>query len=157
MPETRRRWRNINRFQDTHRRDLEQAEEYFVIAHDLRNPVLLSSTWLRYHGVLSCHGGIEIHVNHQLVRDHSNRVRTAVVSYHAQITEFEVVHIVRYDNAHDYPDHPDAFHKHLFDAAGKPAGVEHIGRDNFPTLRQVIDEVFNWWKANRDDPRYYPK
>lgn len=64
--------------------------------------------------------------------------------------------ILRYDNAHDYPDHPDAFHKHLFGAAGKPAGVQRIGQDQFPTLRQVIDEVFDWWKANKDDPRYYP-
>lgn len=156
MPGVNHDWQDIDRYFAIHENSLEQVEEYFIVAHDVRHPTVLDRTQVQFRGTLKCLGHIEIHLNLWLDRDSSDRVRGRQFAYHAQISKPRVVNILRYDNAAHYPDHPDTFHKHLFDAVGKQVGIEHIGRQDFPTLRNVIDEVFEWWKAARDDTRYYP-
>ena len=67
--------------------------------------------------------------------------------------------IFRYDNDHIYTRerYPDAFHKHVFSSrTWKEIEVVHVGRENSPTLLEVIDELHAWWLANRDDPLIYP-
>lgn len=155
MPGTNHDWQVMDRYFTIHERCLDQVEEYFVVEHNVRFPVTRSHTRIRFRGFLQCLGGIEVFIDLGLVRDKVDRVRGRRFTYHAQISTPQVITVLRYDNAPHYPAHPDAFHKHLFDASGNPAGVVHIGRRQFPTLRNVIDEVFEWWKANRDDPRYY--
>lgn len=52
---------------------------------------------------------------------------------------------------------PDAFHKHVFSKRSwRETSVEHIGREQLPTLLEVIDELHDWWVQNRDDPLVYP-
>ncbi|MGI8977576.1 MAG: hypothetical protein ACR2GS_12730 [Thermomicrobiales bacterium] len=38
----------------------------------------------------------------------------------------------------------------------RETSVEHIGREQLPTLLEVIDELYGWWILNRDDPLVYP-
>ncbi len=158
MPGENHGWMRLDRYLAIHQSCMDQVEDYFVVDHDLQAPSFVSLSQVRFTGVIPCHDGIEIHVDQILERDSTDRVRPSFYRYHVQFrvpVDIEplaprVVNILRYDNAHPYPDHPDPFHKHLFTSVGKPAGVEHIGREHFPTLRNVIDEVFEWWKERRD-------
>lgn len=155
MSPARHEWQDLDRYLQVHESSLEPTETYFVTENDLRVPVLLTPAEVHFRGVIRCLGDIEIHTRIWLERNRRNQIRGISFRYHAQIGRPRVIPILRYDNADHYPDHPDAFHKHLFDATGKQVAIEHVGRDAFPTLRNVIDEVFEWWKQARDDPHYY--
>lgn len=124
-------WLNIDRYVLIQERCLEQVEEYFVGNHNVRLPVLVTPTDVEFRGVLQCLGDIEIFIDLRLDRDGADNVRNRRLTYHAQICIPRVLRILRYDNSEHYPDHPDAFHKHLFDPAGNPSGLQHIGRDHF--------------------------
>ena len=68
-------------------------------------------------------------------------------SYHAGIEGSAERPIFRYDNAHDYPGHADAHHKHHFDHTtwtrlGPP---EWIGQVDCPQLIDVLSELEDWW------------
>lgn len=56
--------------------------------------------------------------------------------------------IFRYDNAHSYPGHPDAFHKHQFDPATwqQADWPVWIGRAQWPSLGDVLEELRQWWE-----------
>lgn len=157
-------WMNLDRYLAIHERCLDDAEEYFVVRHNLYEPIVRRADFIRFSGTMHCHDGIEIHVFLELKRDARNRVRGRRFQYHAQLRvppsndvgAFHIVNILRYDNASHFRMHPDAFHKHLFADDGTPIGVEHVGRQNFPTLRNVIDEVFEWWQAHRGKPPLVP-
>lgn len=76
-------------------------------------------------------------------------VRIAECKYHAGILGDSARTVFRYDNAHPYPEHPDSFHKHVFDATtwqqvGMPIW---IGRENWPQLSEVLEELREWWES----------
>lgn len=153
-------WMDLERFLAIHERCMEDVEEYFVLSHDLYGPIVRRADLVRFSGMMHCLDGIEIHVFLELRRDERNRVRGRRFQYHAQlrippdndVDAFRIVNILRYDNASHFRSHPDAFHKHLFADDGSPIGVEHVGRQDFPALRNVIDEVFEWWKVHQGKP-----
>jgi hypothetical protein len=98
-------------------------------------------------------------VDNRLEQDRRHRVRSVVFRYQAQFADPPHRRIFRYDNGHIYSreGHPDAFHKHIFsNRTWRETSVEHVGRDQFPTLLEVIDELFDWWVQNRDAPLVYP-
>ena len=100
-----------------------------------------------------------LHVSIALERRPDDRVRGVFYRYQAQFADPPLRQIFRYDNAHIYTHeaHPDAFHKHVFnDRTWKEIDVEHVGREKFPTLLEVIDELYDWWLQHRDDPLIYP-
>lgn len=153
-------WMDADRYVQIHQSCMDQVEKYFVLDHDLHRPSFVSISQIRFQGIIHCNDGIEIHVDEVLLRDRRNRVRGYVYRYHALIrmesridpAMSHVVNILRYDNADHFANHADAFHKHTFTADGDPDAVQHIGRQNFPTLRNVIDEVFEWWKDHQGKP-----
>lgn len=96
-------------------------------------------------GVLACAHGLEISVAKALeVRgDHG---RTFKYSYHAAFSEPHR-RIFRYDNAHPWPHHADAHHKHHFAPPGspEPGTVTWLGYDRWPSLYEVVQELCDWW------------
>jgi hypothetical protein len=83
--------------------------------------------------------------------DHDIVVQTYLYSYHASVRGHGA--ILRYDNNHG--GHPDSHHVHRCewrndddDDAGR---VVWIGEDAWPTLGDVIQELMDWYYANRDD------
>jgi len=68
--------------------------------------------------------------------------------YHAAFADPHLA-IFRYDDAHPHPGHPDHLHKHVFDPPGAPdpGTVVWIGRDNWPTLFDVVRELEDWWET----------
>ncbi len=148
MPGVNHDWHDLEHYLAIHDRRMAEAEEYFVVSHDLHRPLVLSPTQLRFKGIIHCHGGIEIHVDKILDLDNRNMVRGRSYKYHAQISGSPVMNILRYDTAPHDRDHPDAFHKHVFDDVGNEE-VLHVGRQAWPTLAQVIDEVYAWWQDHQ--------
>jgi hypothetical protein len=88
-------------------------------------------------------------------------VQTYEYSYNASVRGHG--NILRYDNVHSFPGHPDANHKHEFDwRTGEelPGFPEWTGRDERPTLGEVMEEVERQYWNNLDDlpePDKYPK
>lgn len=142
-----------------HDRWIDSACSYFVVDPDVIIPSAISPTDVRLKGSLFCRGGLVLHVDILLERDARDRVRGLVYRYQAQFSGLPLRRVFRYDNDHTYTreGHPDAFHKHVFsDRTWREVEVVHIGRDRFPNLLDVIDELHEWWLANRDDPLIYP-
>jgi len=77
-----------------------------------------------------------------------NEIRMVKCSYHAAFGNPHLA-IFRYDDAHSRPGHPDRLHKHVFDPPGapEPGIVQWIGRDNWPTLFDVVSELQAWWET----------
>lgn len=149
----------LDRYLAIHDRHIDRACSYFVVDYMLAAPDILTPEVVRIHGDLFCHGGLAIHVDNYYRRDDRDRIRGHVFRYHAQFATLPLQRIFRYDNDHIYTreGHPDAFHKHVFSSrTWKEIEVVHVGRENSPTLLEVIDEPHAWWLANRDDPLIYP-
>jgi hypothetical protein len=83
--------------------------------------------------------------------DHDIVVQTYVYSYHASVRGHGA--ILRYDNNHGRSGHPDWHHVHRCDwrSDDDVGRVEWIGEDKWPTLGDVIQELMDWYYANRDD------
>jgi hypothetical protein len=115
--------------------------------------------WLR--GQIACLGDIVITVAKMLriVDAKKNRVLAERYNYNVHLSDGAL--ILRYDNAHSHPGHRDAYHKHVYDPfVGDVTGrVEWIGHDYWPTLADVIKEVYRWYGVNAsqlESPRTYP-
>lgn len=159
MSESNHNWLDFDRYFSIHDRWIERACSYFVDEPHLVAPDVITPRVIRIHGDLFCKGTLVIHVDNYLRCDNRNRVREVVLRYQAQFAELPLRQIFRYDNDHIYAreGHPDAFHKHVFsNRTWREIRVEHIGREQFPTLLEVIDELYDWWILNRDDPLVYP-
>jgi len=159
MPHSKHGWLDFDRYLSIHDRCIERASSYFVEQSTLVVPNIVAPDEIRIHGDLFCYGGLVIHLDNTLEMDQHNRVRGVDFRYQAQFQQLPLRSIFRYDNGHVYKreGHLDAFHKHLFnDRTWTEIAVEHIGREQFPTLLEVIDELYNWWVQHRDDPMIYP-
>lgn len=152
-------WLDLDRYLAAHDRMLDAASAFFVEDPTSVSPEFLFEGTLRIHGDLLCRGGLLLHVDKYFDIDDGNRIRGFRYRYHAQFAARPLRQIFRYDNDHIYAreGHPDAFHKHVFnDRTWKELEVVHIGREAFPTLLEVVDELYDWWLRKRDDPLIYP-
>ncbi len=144
MPERSLDWIAFDRYLAMHDRMVDRALSYFAVESMLVVPDMITPRLVRIHGDLVCRGGLVVRVDNYYRRDASDRIQGVVYRYHAQFIEPPLRRIFRYDNDHTYnrEAHPDAFHKHLFsDRTWREVEVVHIGRENFPTLAEVIDEL----------------
>ena len=151
-------WMDVDRHLAIHERCLDYAGTYFIEEPDSLVVDFLFTHTLRIHGDLVCKGGLTLHVDKYLEHDSKNQVRGYRYRYHAQFVDPPLRQIFRYDNDHVYvrEGHADAFHKHIFsDRTWKEIEVQHVGRENFPTLLEVIDELYDWWLRKRNDPLIY--
>lgn len=156
-------WQDLNRCLSMYDRWVDNACAYFVIEPNILVPETITPTRVRLRGKLSCQGGLDLHVDITFERDLHDQVRGRLYRYHAQFDHVRFARlplrqIFRYDNDHAYEreGHPDAFHKHIFsDRTWREIEVVHIGRENFPTLAEVIDELYQWWLEHRDDTLVY--
>lgn len=159
MPYNEHRWLSFERYLAVLDRSIATASSYFVERSNLVAPDIISPHEVQIHGNLFCKGGLVIHVDNSLERDQRDRVQGIDFRYQAQFADPPLRRVFRYDNGHIYAreGHPDAFHKHVFsNRSWRETSVEHIGRDQFPTLLEVIDELYDWWILNRNDPLVYP-
>jgi Family of unknown function (DUF6516) len=91
-------------------------------------------------------------------------VQTSYYIYNVSLRGYG--NVLRYDNSHDRPGHPDRHHKHQFNLTDEPSEPEEsgdvvwVGRQSWPTLGRVIQEVQEWYWLNRealDKPDSYPQ
>lgn len=138
---------------------MDKLRTYFVDRDTLEFGAL-NPTLLRLEGAIFCKGDIVLHVDKILERNASGQVRGVRYRYQAMFAAPPKREIFRYDNDHVYEreGHADAFHKHIFnDRTWQEIGPpEHIGHMNWPTLQQVLDELYDWWILHREDPLIYP-
>ena len=102
--------------------------------------------------MLYCEDGFELHVAKTQALDRGVRTPTVVTveySYHSLRREGDAVrNLFRYDNIHAQPGHLDRHHRHTFDAAGTEIEPpSSIGREHWPTLSQVIQELYDLWET----------
>lgn len=151
-------WNSYENYLAVHEKCMESLSQYFV-EWDSLSFVLLPPSRILLSGSVHCRGGLVLHVEKMLEVNERRQVRGLRYRYQAQFADPPTREIFRYDNAHDgYPGHPDAFHKHVFSPRSWKAAFppEHIGRANWPTLREILNELHQWWIDHRDDPRIYP-
>jgi len=138
---------------------MEECRSYFVEDDTLQFEVV-SRDRISLAGRIFCHGDLVIHVNKILELNSSHEVRGLLYSYQAQFVSAPERIIFRYDNAHTYSKegHQDGFHKHTFSFRTWKEIVPPtwIGRQDWPELSKVIDELYDWWIEHRDDPLIYP-
>ena len=111
-----------------------------------------TNTFVSWHGMRYCVGGIEIKVTKDQRADYRSgqlMVETAEYSYHAlRRIGTRVINLLRYDNAHEHPGHPDAHHRHSYDAEGDELEPPtHVGVDGWPTLGEFVREVYEMTQA----------
>jgi len=115
-------------------------------------------------GDIGCLGNITISVekylkvitpdatpDHVLAGDHDVEVQTYIYSYRAGVRGHGT--IVRVDNNHVWPGHPDEHHKHHCnwrsdDDSGE---VEWLGEERWPTLGEFVREVMEWHGTHREE------
>lgn len=141
-------WNSWDHYQAIHLRRINDYLDHFILSDRLR--ITQTRTVVRWDGVLYCVDGLEIHVTKLQDADlRAGRlwVRTRKYSYHVlQRVGRQVVNLFRYDNVHQQPGHPDAHHRHRFDAYGREIEPpEHIGETGWPTLGDILDEAHRWW------------
>lgn len=150
-------WNSYENYLAVHEKCMESFSHYFVEWDSLLfTPLPPSGVSLT--GSIYCHGGLVLHVEKTLEVNNRKQVRGLKYRCQAQFADPPSREIFRYDNAHDYPEHPDSFHKLVFSPISwKPVfPPKHIGIDSWPTLREVLDELHQWWLDHKDDPGIYP-
>lgn len=152
-------WNNLDNYLAVHDACMADLQEYFVEGHTLQIETVDQRT-LRLHGSVYCHGGLVLHVTKFLELNDAHQVRAFGYRYQAQFAEPPLRQIFRYDDAHTYEreGHEDAFHCHRFNVRTweEIEPPEWVGYANWPTLREVLDELYQWWIIHRDDPLIYP-
>jgi hypothetical protein len=129
---------------------LHDFEDHFLIANELDYELLPEHVhWL---GRLRCRGGIEIHVERLQRSFFKKGLRwVETVEYKYQVIQRradQTIELVRYDNQHTQPGHPDAHHRHRFDEFGvEIEPPEHVGRGGWPNLGKVLDEAHAYWRG----------
>jgi len=138
-------WQTWDAYQETHYSNLEAFPTFIL---DDRLSIEIGPVSVIWDGVLVLAGNVELSVEKvqdvMTRRDGRKAVRTRRYAYHATVAvDGRKRGILRYDNHHSHPRHPDAHHRHVRDAAGA-ARVEYVGAGNWPTLGEVIKELEGW-------------
>ena len=123
------------------------------VAFDETKFTFLTREMVLLFGHLGCSGGIVVGVEKYLQvsgeLDGSPLVQTSQYSYNVWLQGG--YNLLRYDNSHVHPGHPDKHHKHEFDWR-TGAELSHspicIGAAAWPTLGEVLHETRDWYYAN---------
>lgn len=142
-------WNSWDGYLGAHNGKLGTYRDYFLI--DDRLETLITRDVVSWTGELICTGGYEIHIRRLQVADHRNGVlwvKTSKYSYHAlRRTGDTTRQLFRYDNIHAHAHHADEHHRHRFDTNGREIlPAVHIGAVQWPTLGQVLDELYVYWQ-----------
>lgn len=142
---------DVDRFFTIHEESLRLLESWAIISNELGTIVDIDAGRIIIRGELRCQGDISLFVDMQLVVDKNRKVREKSFSYQAQMAALRIRQTFRYDNAHQYifKGHPDAFHKHVwnYETWQEIEPSAWIGRYHWPTLAQVVEEVWDWWQV----------
>jgi hypothetical protein len=144
-------WTSLDHYFHVHESHMQRfMASGFVLSHDLDTSPIPNGLILS--GRIRCQNGLFTDVRKVLVvEDRHGRpwVRTERYSYQAGLEDGENRPIFRYDNAHPYRGHADDYHRHRFDPTTweEIDPPEWIGRENWPHLSDVIDELHGWWDA----------
>ena len=142
-------WNALENYLLVHHRYLEIFRPYFIVDDDLHYGFLAEDLF-EIRGRVRCRDGLFVDVTKTLDVNERNQVRTISYSYHAGIEGRESRSIFRYDNAHRYTreGHRDEHHRHRFDPMTwqEIEPPEWIGREGWPHLSDVIDELRDWWE-----------
>jgi hypothetical protein len=133
-----------------HQGKLKDFEDHFLVEDRLSYDLLPNAVY--WHGSLACIDGIEILVERYqrcTFRGGRRYVETLFYKYEVlQRRDGRTIEIVRYDNVHLQPGHPDAHHRHRFDSQGNEIEPpEHLGRAGWPNLGQVLDQAHAYWRG----------
>lgn len=142
-------WNSLEGYLNAHHGNMRDFQDHFVVVDGVE--ILLSGPEaIQMEGRLHCKGGLFLDVRKTIQMNERRRVRAVLYSYHAGVAGEPERTIFRYDNAHPHPGHPDAHHKHCFDFETwieiKPP--QWIGHAGWPTLRDVIEELYEWWSEH---------
>ena len=139
-------WQEFQGYLSAHDGWLSRYNDHFLIENTLKIEVIDPRTLL-ISGRLRCIGDLFIDVSKTLEMNSRQQVRTVKYSYHAGIVGAADRPIFRYDNYHAHPGHDDEHHRYHYDISTwkeiKPP--EWVGHQGWPTLGEVIDELFEWW------------
>jgi Family of unknown function (DUF6516) len=130
-------------------------DDGFVVDHDVKATLLGDPPRLLVlRGRIRCQHGLFLDVLKELSIEHRSGkmyVRTEQYNYHAGIEGERDRAIFRYDNAHPHPGHDDPHHKHWFDYTTWESiePPEWIGRDNWPHLSDVLEELQGWYERGQ--------
>ncbi len=150
MPADRHGWNDLEHYIGIHFSCLSDFE-HFILDDGVIIAIAGPDT-VTVSGRLRCQDGIYLDVRKILELNERNQVRTSKYKYHAGIAGEGSRPLFRYDNAHGYgrAGHVDNHHKHVFDETGKESrDPEWIGRDRWPTMREVIVELEEWWLSHQ--------
>lgn len=145
-------WISLERFLHILDRQLEPLRvSGFVLEDELTLERRREPRALLLRGRVRCIHGLFVDVRLTMAtKDERARavVRILDYSYHAGIEGSADRPIFRYDNAHDYPHHADAHHKHHFDHATwkRLDPPEWIGEADCPQPIDVLYELEDWWR-----------
>lgn len=144
-------WENYQHVHDSYM----DSFSHFIEEDCLR--AIHTRTLVSWDGVLYCAAGIEIHISksQQVTERHGQlMVETTDYSYHVlRRVGRQTTNLLRYDNVHVQPDHPDAHHRHRYDPDGNEIEPPtHVGEEGWPTLGEVLQEAFDlmpFWEQHR--------
>lgn len=144
-------WNAWQSYLTIHDNWLLQYSPDFLLADRLMYEANETVVW--WHGELVFVSGLEIHVDKEQERRADAggpHVRTATYSYHVlQRKGVDERPLWRYDNTGKHG-HPDRHHTHYF----RPDGVDevtHLGEGGWPTLGNVVDDLYAWWRVHVRD------
>jgi len=147
VPGDRHGWNSLDGYLTIHDAQLRRLGEYFIDQADLAI-TFDDEDHLRIADRNHCQNGLFIDVTKVLRINERGQVRCEIYKYHAGMSGSTNRSIFRHDNAHVYAreGHLDAFHRHRFDdvTGNEIAPPVWIGRDNWPTLAEAVDELYEW-------------
>lgn len=141
-------WNPLENYLTVHHSYLDDLRGYFVVGDDLQYDFPVEDVF-EITGRVACRHGLFVDVQKTLEVNDRGQVRTVKYSYHAGVEGEKNRPIFRYDNAHRHPHHEDEHHRHRYDPSTWDEIVppEWVGRDNWPHLNEVVEELREWWEA----------
>lgn len=149
-------WNSLENYFIVHERRIQEWQQIGFVIEDGIASAAVAHDLILMEGRLICQDGIYVSVRKSLELDASlQRVRTVRYSYHVGITGSPDRTLFRYDNAHPHAGHPDEHHKHCFDHTtwDEIRPPQHVGREHWPHLSDVIEEAYGWWLSTNQPDR----
>lgn len=139
-------WNRWGNYLQSHFGHIQRLLDEGFLGEDLLSIAVSGVDLITIEGKLVCEHGLEVSVTKALDVQ-GDRVRTFKYSYHAAFSDPHR-RIFRYDNAHPWPHHADAHHKHVYSPPGspEPGRVTWVGYDDWPSLFDVVQELRDWWE-----------
>jgi hypothetical protein len=142
----------LKSYVSAHEGHMKALGDGLIIDHDLQ--LVPDGHLLRLLGHVALRGGVMIKVYKTLqVWKERGELWCVTIDYEYNVFVQGRGNVFRYDNADHFVGRPgfmhaDEHHKHLFDPPGRKNGVQHVGKDDWPHLSDVIKEAHDWWVKN---------